>query len=346
MPLSFSSNLTVRAYTWTNWKAAFINRGGITQYDDDGLVYTIYFYDIPEVHTCTVWKGDVPDSIINNGYSQAQNDSDKSDFETNYLPTSNKRISRTDTFGDPVYTDISYASAFGLLPGVNSGTANGYTPTSATSTVALRATTYIQPAAAAQRSVSSSSANDSSAGTGARTIRITYYDGSMVGPKTTDVTMNGVTAVATSVSDIRFIEKMEVLTVGSTGANAGTISLFVNNAGGGGTVGTIAISDNSTFWAHHYIPTGKTCYLLAVRCGSTVTNGATTVQAAGNPLTANLAQKNLSGSIRYGSANQVVSMYEWEIPITIAGPNFVFMNTRPDAATASTTLGSFDYLEF
>lgn len=345
MSISFA-NFIIRSYTWTNWKTMLSNKGGVYQYDDDGLIYTIYFYDLPEVHTCAIWKGTVPDSIIDGGYSQSQNDTDKTDFETNYLPTANKRISRTDSFGDPVYTDISYAAAFGLLPGVNAGTANGYVPTSATSTVALRATTYIQPVAAAQRSMSSSSANDTAAGTGARTVKITYYDGSMAGPFTTTVTLNGITAVATSVSDIRFIEKMEVLTVGSTGANAGTISLFVNNAGGGGTVGTIAVSDNSTFWTHHYVPTGKTCYLLAVRCGATVTNGAVTVQATGSPLTANLAQKNLSGSIRYGSANQVVSMYEWEIPIAIAGPNFIFMNTRPDAATASTSLGSFDYLEF
>lgn len=345
MAISFS-NFIVRSYTWTDWKTILSTKSGVYQYDDDGTVYTVYFYDIPEVHTCSIWKGTVPDSIVDGGYSQAQNDADKTDFTTNYQSTANKRISRTDSFGNPVYTEINYAAAFGLLPGVNSGTCNGYLATSSTSTAAVRATAYIQPVAAAQRSMSSSNANDTAAGTGARTVLITYYDGSMVGPKTTTVTLNGITAVATSVSDIRFIEKMEVITVGSTGSNVGTISLFVNNAGGGGTVGTIAATDNSTFWAHHYVPTGKTCYLSAVRAGATVTNGAVTMQAAGNQLVSNLAQKNLSGSIRYGSANQVVSFYEWTIPIAIAGPNFIFLTGRADAATASTTLGSFDYLEF
>src|SRR5574338_129583 len=126
MPLTLAPQFTVRNYSWTNWKTILSSKDGIYQYDDDGVQYTIYFYDIPEVYVCTIWKDIVPDGIIGGGYSQAQNDSDKSDFETNYLPNANLRISRTDNFGNPIYTDISYAAAFGLLPGVNSGTSNGW----------------------------------------------------------------------------------------------------------------------------------------------------------------------------------------------------------------------------
>lgn len=90
MAVSIAPQFTQRTYRWTAWKAIELVKGGPYQYDDDGDTYTIWFYDGPEVHLCTIWKDSVPDSIINNeGYSQAQNDSDKTDWETNYKPTAN-----------------------------------------------------------------------------------------------------------------------------------------------------------------------------------------------------------------------------------------------------------------
>jgi hypothetical protein len=280
------------------------------------------------------------------GDNQSTNDTNKTDFETNYKPTANATINRTDKFGNAIYTPINYAAAFGLLPGVNSGTVNGYVATSSTNIVPVRSTLYTAPAAAAQRSVSSSSANDTSAGTGARTILITYYDGTMSGPKTTSVTLNGTTAVATTATDIQFIERIEVITVGSTGINAGAISLFVNTSGGGGTIGSIVAGDNATFWGHHYVAAGKTAYLLGIRCSAFTTNGIAFAFATGSPLTANLAYKNITGSIRYGSGNMITSDYEWDIPLVVVGPNLIYAACKPDLLTASTTLASFDYFEF
>ena len=120
------------------------------------------------------------------------------------------------------------------------------------------ASAYTEQSSNAQRSLVSSDATDASASTGARTVRITYYDASMVGPFTETVTMNGTTPVNTVATDICFIEKLEVVTAGSNGGNAGTISLMSATAGGGVTVGTIVVGDNETNWCHHYVPSGKT----------------------------------------------------------------------------------------
>lgn len=147
----------------------------------------------------------------------------------------------------------------------------------------IRATTYNEPAANAQRSLSSASASDTAAGTGAQQVTITYFDATGAGPFTEVVTLNGVTAVATVASNICFIESIVVTRVGATGQNVGVITLFVNNAGGGGTIGTIGTGnlvtgagDRRTLWAHHYVQSGKTVslatYIVSAVSGGSGTN--------------------------------------------------------------------------
>jgi len=88
------NNSVVFASQWTTFKSSAITGKSLSvQYDDDGYVYTVVAFDGPVAYTCTIWKGTVPASIVTGGYSQSQNDSDKSDFETNYKPTANGRVS-------------------------------------------------------------------------------------------------------------------------------------------------------------------------------------------------------------------------------------------------------------
>jgi hypothetical protein len=89
--VTFGANYTVRNSFWTGWKAFKESKSLLLQYDDDGQVYTIWGYDGPEVFTCTIYKGTVPDGVLS-VYSQEQNDLDKSDFETNYKPTANRKL--------------------------------------------------------------------------------------------------------------------------------------------------------------------------------------------------------------------------------------------------------------
>lgn len=98
--IQFGSGFTLRTYSWLVWKSSFLNKNGVCQFDDDGIIYTIWFYDGPEVHICNIWKGIVPDTVSLN-YSQSQNDSDKSDFETNFKSKANAAIQPKASDGKP-----------------------------------------------------------------------------------------------------------------------------------------------------------------------------------------------------------------------------------------------------
>lgn len=344
MDLMLAPQFTQRSYGWTAWKAMWVAKGGVSQYIDDGTVYTIWFYDGPEVHTTVIWKGTVPQSVVAAGYSQVQNDSDKTDFENNYKSGFNLRIDRTDAWGNPVGNSFEFAAALGLLPGVIIGRTTGYVGTSGTTALAIRATAYTPQGANAQRSVKSSSASDSSASTGARTILITYLTAAFV-QKTETVTMNGTTAVNTVATDIAYLEKMEVLTVGTQGGgNAGTISIYTQTNGGGSVWGSIATGDNQTFWAHHYVPTGKTCYLLTLTVNATSVAGGVTVQRSGDPSGVTQPQRNVAGTYTHQSGGN--TEHSFRVPVPIPGPDLIWLVERPTANTASTSYGTFEFIEF
>lgn len=78
------------------------------------------------------------------------------------------------------------------------------------------------PAAAAATTVKSGDANDTAAGTGARTVRV-YGLNSALAPIQEDATLNGTTAVDLTNQFLR-VNKMEILTAGSGLTNAGLIS--------------------------------------------------------------------------------------------------------------------------
>lgn len=155
------------------------------------------------------------------------------------------------------------------FPGVpGAGMAHGKVTLGSGSIGVVRNTTYTEQASNAKRSIVSSSASDTSAGTGARTVKLTYLDSSNNGPFTETLTLNGTTAVNTVATDICYIEKIEVLSYGSFGANIGTISLKAATGGGGATIFSIAVSDIHTFQAHHYVPAGKIGYIKAIHVSS------------------------------------------------------------------------------
>jgi hypothetical protein len=91
MAVALTPQYTERSCAWTAWKVVFAAKQSAHQYDDDGEIYKIWFYDGPEVHVCSIWKGVVPETVTP-FYSQQQNDADKADFEANYKTTANTRI--------------------------------------------------------------------------------------------------------------------------------------------------------------------------------------------------------------------------------------------------------------
>jgi len=82
---------------------------------------------------------------------------------------------------------------------------------------------YPFPAAAAATTIVSASANDTAAGTGARTVAVRGL-GSDLGELNETVTLSGATPVTLANSFFR-INQIEVLTAGSGGINAGALSV-------------------------------------------------------------------------------------------------------------------------
>jgi len=94
MSVVIAPQYTQRIGRWTAWKTHHMARGCPRhQYEGDETTYTIWCYDGPEAHITTIWKGEVPYTVIEGGYTQEQNDEDKTDFETNYKATANLRLS-------------------------------------------------------------------------------------------------------------------------------------------------------------------------------------------------------------------------------------------------------------
>ncbi len=270
------------------------------------------------------------------------------------------QVQLTDQNGNPLPTSpvglpilsLGEAASAGLLTALGSagtqsvraGRAYGYLPTSATTAKTVRGTVYTPQTNAAQRSVVSTSASDTSAGTGAQKVAITYYDNTGAGPTTEVVTLNGTTAVNTVGTNIAFIESMVVTQVGTGGGNVGTIEIFTGTAGGGSAFASIAPGDNTTYWAHHYVAVGKTCYITMLLGSASVVNGQLTLNYV-SPLSTNTApQLNPDVTYRHGTTEAGPRFYN--VPIAIAGPALIFLNEKPDASTASTTYAGFHWLEF
>jgi len=122
---------------------------------------------------------------------------------------------------------------------------------------------YSYISAATVLKVSSSNTNDTSAGTGARTVTLSGLDGNY-DEITETVTLNGQTAVNTTNSFLR-IYRMIVETAGSGEQNAGVIYVGTGTVTSGvpaNVYGAIAIGDNQTLMALWTVPRGYTAYLF------------------------------------------------------------------------------------
>lgn len=104
----------------------------------------------------------------------------------------------------------------------------------------------------------SSSANDTAAGTGARTVRVGYIDTSNNLVVSADITLNGTTPVALAFK-ANFILWMETTTVGSNTVAAGNIILRI--AAAGATQEQITAGGNRSLSARFMVPVGYHGYI-------------------------------------------------------------------------------------
>jgi hypothetical protein len=117
------------------------------------------------------------------------------------------------------------------------------------------------PTAAETVQVFSSSTNDTSAGTGARTVTVTGLDGDY-NLSTETVTLNGTTPVTTTSTFLR-VNRVYVRTVGSTGANEG--NLTVRQSTTTSNVFTLMpIGANQSACGYYTIQAGTTGFLIDI----------------------------------------------------------------------------------
>jgi hypothetical protein len=241
--------------------------------------------------------------------------------------------------------DPQWGFATGTLADGNQafGRSVGYTAAATLNTiVAVRGTTYTPQTTAAQRSLKSSSTSDATGGTGAITVTINYLNNSMQLKQDT-VTLNGTTAVNTNATDIQFIESMVVATCGSNLANIGTISLYTTTAGGGTVWASIAAEDNTTFYAHHYVPAGVSCYVSKHTGAATLASGRTYLVSYGDPRSNNPIYQVGDIIIHLAGGSED---HEYSCPLIVAGPNWIVLRENPVAsATNNEAYGSFDWIQ-
>lgn len=173
---------------------------------------------------------------------------------------------------------------------------------------------YSYPSSAITMKVSSSSADDTSSGTGARTVTVYGLDANYNEINET-VILNGQTAVDTVNQYIRVFRAF-VVTAGSGATAAGTIYVGtgVVTAGVPATVyAEIALGENQTTMAIWTVPAGYTAYI----------NGGTFSAASNNAAQYVLGKFVVRpfGSVFRNAAditvNSNVFRYDWEYPLAI-----------------------------
>ena len=123
----------------------------------------------------------------------------------------------------------------------------------------------IPPAAGIQMEIVSSSANDTSGGTGINTMHV-HVLRTDLSIDTFTITLNGLTPVPTTFTDIQFVQCMHLATVGSGGVAAGNISLQA--VGGGQVYSYIAAGDKRCSSSARMVPKGKHLYVDGAVAGS------------------------------------------------------------------------------
>jgi hypothetical protein len=124
---------------------------------------------------------------------------------------------------------------------------------------------YTPDSAGEQFTVISEHAGDDSVGIGIQTLRLYYIDAAGA-EQTEDIIMDGLTGVDTDATDIRFINDMHALSVGTNGVSMGNIGVYVK----GSTIPLtltqmIALGGNKSLVPHRMVPLGKKLILKSWR---------------------------------------------------------------------------------
>jgi len=175
--------------------------------------------------------------------------------------------------------------------------------------------------------VTCSSAADTGAGTGARTVSFTYVDGSY-DRKTATVTLNGVTPVITTFSGLG-INDVRVLTAGTGLTNSGTITITSTTEA---TVQAfIAIGESDLQQSIYHVPNGYNLFIKRTKIAIFRT-AAVTVSVRGYMVNAGV--KHLIYSNKLDDTMTAVSDDVQDIPILIPQNSYIYFEADSSAANA------------
>jgi len=170
------------------------------------------------------------------------------------------------------------------------------------------------PASALQMTVSSTSANDTSAGTGARTVVVQGLDANY-NEVTETVTLNGQTAVTMTASLLR-VNYAYVGTAGSGNSAAGDIYIGTGTVTAGvpaTTYDIIKLDYNNTTTGSYTVPAGYTAYLSQGLFSTGQAGGSNSVQ--GRLLSRGVDNVRRTAAIT--TINNGVANYVFEYPLAI-----------------------------
>lgn len=121
----------------------------------------------------------------------------------------------------------------------------------------------VDATAGEQLTITTNSANDDIAGTGAQVVEIGYLDDNYV-RQTTTVNLVGSGSVNTTETDILRVEYAQVIQTGSTIPKENEADIDITSVVGGYDRGQIAAGNNRTLDGHYTVPAGTTAYIVNV----------------------------------------------------------------------------------
>lgn len=230
--------------------------------------------------------------------------------------------------------------------GLDFGVRSGYTGTSSTAPKLIRASLWSDPGSGAQRSLKSSAQADGAGPqSGLLSVRVRYYRGDASGPFEEIVNLSGTSAVAMAETNLRFVESIEGLTVGSNAVAVGNVDLMSAVNGSGSVLARINAGENRTFFAHHFVPSGKKLSLLSVSVGiKGAVSGGRLLTRFQNPMISNSTELDVGDTPR-AVGNGVHVIVPYQAPIVLNGPGLLTLWAHPDVATAATWYASLSFFD-
>ncbi len=225
----------------------------------------------------------------------------------------------------------------------------GLAQTSSTNEVPVYDQTYNEQTVNGQRSLKSASANDSAAGTGARQVKVTYFAidsaGKVTGPFSEIVVMNGVTAVPLVATNLAFVERMDAVVVGSTGASVGAITLFANNDGTGTAIAILAAQNTQTFLGHHYVASGARCRITDAQVqGGDAAAALFAIKRQAIPI-ANMPETVQNGPLTSSASTFLSTPFADSVHVVIPGPCRLRITVKPANNNAQLSIASFGFVD-